>query len=63
MAVNPTSEEAAPLDAVAIEPARNLPFAFAKRNGVLFQEREHGVLKAIYRSGTAPLVLAACSAS
>ena len=58
MAVNPTSEEAAPLDAVAIEPARNLPFAFAKRNGVLFQEREHGVLKAIYRSGTAPLILA-----
>jgi general secretion pathway protein E len=59
MAVNPTSEDAAPLDAVALEPAaRNLPFAFAKRNGVLFQEREHGVLKAIYRSGTAPLILA-----
>jgi len=58
MAVNPTREEAAPLDAVAIEPERTLPFAFAKRNGVLFQEREHGVLKAIYRTGTAPLILA-----
>ena len=58
MAVNPTRQEAAPLDAVAIEPVRNLPFAFAKRNGVLFQEREHGVLKAIYRTGTAPLILA-----
>src|SRR5262252_2019810 len=59
MAVNPTSDEGAPLDAVALEPAaRNLPFAFAKRNGVLFQEREDGVLKAIYRSGTPPLILA-----
>ena len=59
MAVNPASPEGAPLDAVALEPAtRNLPFAFAKRNGVLFQDREHGVLKAIYRSGTAPLILA-----
>ena len=59
MAVNPASPEAAPLDAVALEPAtRNLPFAFAKRNGVLFQDREHGVLKAIYRSGTPPLILA-----
>jgi general secretion pathway protein E len=59
MAVNPASPEAAPLDAVALEPAtRNLPFAFAKRNGVLFQDRQHGVLKAIYRSGTAPLILA-----
>ena len=59
MAVNPTSQDSTPLDAVALEPAaRNLPFAFAKRNGVLFQDREHGVLKAIYRRGTAPLVLA-----
>ena len=61
MAVNPNpiNEDAAPLDAVALEPAaRNLPFAFAKRNGVLFQDREHGVLKAIYRSGTTPLILA-----
>ena len=59
MAVNPISQDSAPLDAVALEPAaRNLPFAFAKRNGVLFQDREHGVLKAIYRRGTAPLVLA-----
>jgi general secretion pathway protein E len=59
MAVNPVSQEGAPLDAVALEPAtRNLPFAFAKRNGVLFQDREHGVLKAIYRRGTAPLILA-----
>jgi len=59
MAVNPASPEGAPLDAVAIEPvARNLPFAFAKRNGVLFQEREHGGVKAIYRAGTAPLILA-----
>jgi general secretion pathway protein E len=59
MAVNPASPEGAPLDAVALEPAtRNLPFAFAKRNGVLFQEREHGVVKAIYRAGTGPVVLA-----
>jgi general secretion pathway protein E len=59
MAVNPTSGEAAPLDAVALEPAaRSLPFAFAKRNGVLFQGREHGVFKAVYRTGTAPLILA-----
>ena len=59
MALNPASSEGAPLDPVALEPAaRNLPFAFAKRNGVLFQEREHGVVKAIYRAGTAPLILA-----
>src|SRR5215813_4942338 len=59
MAVNPVNPETAPLDAVALEPAaRNLPFAFAKRNGVLFQDREHGILKAIYRRGTAPLILA-----
>src|SRR4029079_16534221 len=58
MPVTPSREEAAPVDGVAIEPERTLPFAFAKRNGVLFQEREHGVLKAIYRTGTAPLILA-----
>ncbi|HVS23344.1 MAG TPA: type II secretion system ATPase GspE [Gammaproteobacteria bacterium] len=60
MAVNRVSPEAAaPLDAVALEPAtRNLPFAFAKRNGVLFQGREHGALKAIYRTGTSALILA-----
>ena len=59
MAVNPANPEGAPLDPVALEPAaRTLPFAFAKRNGVLFQEREHGAVKAIYRAGTAPLVLA-----
>jgi general secretion pathway protein E len=45
---------------LAVEPAevKHLPFAFAKRNGVLIQDRDNGVLNAIYRSGTPPLVLA-----
>jgi general secretion pathway protein E len=59
MAANLGSASDAPLAAVPIEPAsRNLPFAFAKRNGVLFQDRKDGVLHAIYRTGASPLVLA-----
>ena len=37
---------------------RRLPFAFAKRHGVLLEDRHDGVLQAIYRSGAAPQSLA-----
>ena len=37
---------------------RYLPFAFAKRHGVLIQELHDGVVQAIYRSGAAPQSLA-----
>ena len=37
---------------------RRLPFAFAKRHGVLIQDLRDGVLHAIYRTGTSPLSLA-----
>ncbi len=37
---------------------RHLPFAFAKRHGVLIQDEQDGVLRAIYRRGASPLSLA-----
>ena len=37
---------------------RRLPFAFAKRHGVLLEDLHDGVLQAIYRSGAAPQSLA-----
>jgi general secretion pathway protein E len=40
------------------EQIRHLPFAFAKRHGVLIQELRDGVVHAIYRTGAAPLSLA-----
>jgi general secretion pathway protein E len=59
MAANPDNGQAPALE-LAPEPAevKHLPFAFAKRNGVLIQDRDDGVLHAIYRTGTPPLVLA-----
>jgi general secretion pathway protein E len=59
MAANPDNGQAPALELVA-EPAavKHLPFAFAKRNGVLIQDSDNGVLNAIYRPGTPPLVLA-----
>jgi general secretion pathway protein E len=39
-------------------PQRRLPFAFAKRHGVLILGAEHGNLKAIYRKGASMLSLA-----
>ena len=59
MAANLSSGDTAPLAPVRLEPEiRNLPFAFAKRNGVLIQEIKDGVPHAIYRAGTSPLILA-----
>jgi general secretion pathway protein E len=58
MAVNLGSADV-PLAPVALEPeARTLPFAFAKRNGVLIQDRKDGVVHAIYRAGTPLPILA-----
>jgi general secretion pathway protein E len=37
---------------------RTLPFAFAKRHGVLIESFEDGVAQAIYRTGASPLTLA-----
>jgi general secretion pathway protein E len=37
---------------------RSLPFAFAKRHGVLIQEQPDGSARALYRTGTSPLSLA-----
>ena len=60
MAVNPNSVEA--IEAVetrAGSPARrSLPFAFAKRHGVLIQELRDGTAEAIYRTGAAAQSLA-----
>ena len=59
MAAHLSSNDAAPLAPVRLEPElRNLPFAFAKRNGVLIQEVKDGVPHAIYRAGTSPQILA-----
>jgi len=38
--------------------ARALPFAFAKRHGVLIRDVEDGVAHAVYRAGASPLSLA-----
>ena len=62
MAVNPDStsvptDVAEPQAAVPPE-IRHLPFAFAKRHGVLIQDARDGVLHAIYRRGAGPLSLA-----
>jgi general secretion pathway protein E len=53
-----------PAEPLVIEPVnakpgiRHLPFAFAKRHGVLIQDVRDGVLQAVYRSGTTPHSLA-----
>ncbi len=58
MATNP--EPPLVLAQAPAEPARarRLPFAFAKRHGVLIQDIEEGRARAIYRKGASPLVLA-----
>ena len=53
MAINPEHTETAPA-----EPGRRLPFAFAKRHGVLIQDAENDRATAIYRTGASPLSLA-----
>jgi general secretion pathway protein E len=52
MAVNPEGSATAPP-----EPGRRLPFAFAKRHGVLIQDVQNGRATAIYRTGATPLGL------
>jgi general secretion pathway protein E len=63
MAANPGNDTEPA--ALALEPEapahadiRHLPFAFAKRHGVLIQDSRDGVLHAIYRRGAGPLSLA-----
>lgn len=51
MAANPEKETAAPRQ-------RRLPFAFAKRQGVLIQDGEGGAPEVIYRRGASPQSLA-----
>ncbi|HZF31295.1 MAG TPA: type II secretion system ATPase GspE [Gammaproteobacteria bacterium] len=59
MAANLDSEPAQEGAAAAGgEQIRHLPFAFAKRHGVLIQELRDGVVHAIYRTGASPLSLA-----
>jgi general secretion pathway protein E len=61
MAINPNSP---PLELLPDAPpaapraVRHLPFAFAKRHGVLLQDSRDGALHAIYRTGASPLSLA-----
>ena len=55
MAINPDEPETVALHE---EPARRLPFAFAKRHGVLIQDFQDGRAEAIYRRGATPLSLA-----
>jgi general secretion pathway protein E len=56
MAISPdTAPAAAPQ---APQAPRRLPFAFAKRHGVLIQDVRDGQLEAIYRAGASPLGLA-----
>ena len=50
MALNPSSAEPATPAATpeAAATVRSLPFAFAKRHGVLIRDSHHGVVHAIY---------------
>jgi general secretion pathway protein E len=58
MAANPSSTDAAAPVAPAAAAVRSLPFAFAKRHGVLIKDLQEGVLHGIYRTGTLPQSLA-----
>ena len=58
MAVNLDSVEPIVELATAAPAQRNLPFAFAKRHGVLIQRLSDGVAEAIYRTGVAALSIA-----
>jgi len=53
MAINLEAPEEAPA-----ESQRRLPFAYAKRHGVLIQDSESGRIQAIYRTGVSPLSIA-----
>jgi general secretion pathway protein E len=58
MATNPANgETSAP--PVGAEPShRTLPFAFAKRHGVLIEDLRDGAAQAIYRTGVTPQSIA-----
>jgi general secretion pathway protein E len=62
MATNPDPDLISlPSDVAAAPDAprmRRLPFAFAKRHGVLIQDAQDGRLRAIFRKGASPLSLA-----
>jgi general secretion pathway protein E len=58
MATNPENPETALQETAPPEPGRRLPFAFAKRHGVLIQDVENDRVTAIYRTGASPLSLA-----
>jgi general secretion pathway protein E len=58
MAANPANTARAAAEPPAATAARSLPFAFAKRHGVLIKDSHDGVIHAIYRPGTAPRALA-----
>ena len=59
MAANPSSPNpASPAAPAAAAVVRSLPFAFAKRHGVLIKELHEGVVHCIYRTGTLPQSLA-----
>jgi general secretion pathway protein E len=58
MAVNPNTPALAIVESAPSPSARRLPFAFAKRHGVLIQDEHAGVAHAIYRKGAALLSLA-----
>jgi len=59
MAANPNNADpASPAAPAAAAAVRSLPFAFAKRHGVLIKDLHEGVVHAIYRTGTPPHSLA-----
>src|SRR5688572_22083125 len=58
MAANPNSAEPVVEVPSAAPTQRNLPFAFAKRHGVLIQSLSDGTAHAIYRTGAAAQSLA-----
>jgi general secretion pathway protein E len=51
MAINPASREASAPQVGAQASHRTLPFAFAKRHGVLIEDLHDGTAQAIYRAG------------
>ncbi|HET7608864.1 MAG TPA: hypothetical protein VFL84_09325, partial [Gammaproteobacteria bacterium] len=53
MAANLGSDDPVVEVPVAAPSQRNLPFAFAKRHGVLIQRLHDGAAEAIYRTGVA----------
>ena len=55
---NPVVEPADPTPVIAAPSGRRLPFAFAKRHGILIQDVRDGQAHAIYRKGASPLSLA-----